>query len=68
MRNCPESPQGSMAIVGGQRRAHTEGNKEVKDHPAPHHQRFHCAYHKDGTNTTCPSVNCGFEKFKEFDE
>ena len=37
MRNCPESPKGSMAADGGQKRAYTEGHKDVRDCPAPRH-------------------------------
>ena len=51
MRDCLESPKGSMASGGGQRRVYTEGSQEVRNHPAPRHQKFHWAYHKDAADT-----------------
>ena len=65
IRECPDSPK-SVKSTGGGRRNTSAGGKV--DRPAPVHRKFHCAYHKNDADTNCYSDECGFVKFKEFEE
>ena len=67
-RECPKKSWGNTAVGGERRRASTVGSREGKEHMAPTHGKFHCAYYKEAAVTPCYSHNCGFLKLKEFEK